>query len=162
ENVMIVDLLRNDLSRVCRPGTVQVTGLCEVELFRTVQHLVSTIVGELQPDKDVWDLLTAAIPGGSITGAPKIRAMQIITELEPAARGAYCGNLFYLGPNGDFDSSILIRTFTLRDGRLQFPVGGGIVADSVPSDEYDETLHKAAGMLSTLKNAAPADSGFPG
>jgi para-aminobenzoate synthetase component 1 len=150
ENVMIVDLLRNDLSRVCAAGTVKVTGLCEIEIFETVQHLVSTVVGELRPDADVWDLLAASVPGGSITGAPKIRAMEIIAELEPAVRGAYCGNLFCYSANGQFDSSILIRTFTLKQQMVQFPVGGGIVADSVPADEYQETLHKAAGMLRCL------------
>ncbi len=150
ENVMIVDLLRNDLSRCCRPGSVRVTGLCEIELFQTVQHLVSTVVGELRDDRDIWDLCSGCFPGGSITGAPKIRAMQIIAELEPVVRGAYCGSLFYAGPQADFDSSILIRTFTLKDGRLQFPVGGGIVADSNPEDEYRETLHKASGMLRVL------------
>ena len=107
-------------------------------------------MGWLAPNKDVWDLFAATIPGGSITGAPKIRAMQIIAELEPVVRGAYCGNLFYLGPRGDFDSSILIRTFTLKNGVVQFPVGGGIVADSLPADEYQETLHKAAGMIRSL------------
>lgn len=151
ENVMIVDLLRNDLSRVCAAGTVKVTGLCEIEVFEMVQHLVSTVVGELRETCDVWDLCAATIPGGSITGAPKIRAMEIIAELESVARGAYCGNLFFVGPGGDFDSSILIRTFTLKDGIVQFPVGGGIVADSDPADEYEETLHKAAGMLRTLQ-----------
>ncbi len=150
ENVMIVDLLRNDLSRSCRPGSVRVTGLCEIEVFETVQHLVSTIVGELSPGKDVWDLCAGSFPGGSVTGAPKIRAMQIISELEPAVRGAYCGSIFYAGPGQDFDSSILIRTFTLKDGWLQFPVGGGIVADSRPDDEYQETMHKASGMLRVL------------
>ena len=154
ENVMIVDLLRNDISRVCRPGTVKVTGLCEIEVFETVQHLVSTIVGEIADGFDVFDLLAATVPGGSITGAPKIRAMQIIAELEPIVRGAYCGNLFYLGPGGDFDSSILIRTFTLKHQMVQFPVGGGIVADSIPADEYAETLHKAAGMLRCLMEAS--------
>ncbi len=151
ENVMIVDLLRNDLSRVCSAGSVKVTGLCEIEVFETVQHLVSTVVGELQPNRDIWDLCAATIPGGSITGAPKIRAMQIIAELEPTVRGAYCGSLFCLGPNEDFDSSLLIRTFTLKNGVVQFPVGGGIVADSEPNDEYQETLHKAAGMLKALQ-----------
>ena len=151
ENVMIVDLLRNDLSRSCRAGTVRVSGLCEVELFETVQHLVSTVVGELCSDKDIWDLCAGCFPGGSITGAPKIRAMEIIAELEPAVRGAYCGSLFYCGPQGDFDSSILIRTFTLKQGVVQFPVGGGIVADSDAADEYRETMHKASGMLRVLK-----------
>lgn len=151
ENVMIVDLLRNDISRVCQPGSVRVTGVCEIEVFETVQHLVSTVVGELRADRDVWDLCAACFPGGSVTGAPKIRAMEIISELEQTTRDAYCGSLFYCGPAGDFDSSILIRTFTLRDGRVAFPVGGGVVADSVPQDEFDETLHKASGMLRSLR-----------
>lgn len=150
ENIMIVDLLRNDISRVCVPGSVRVTGLCEIELFETVQHLVSTVEGQLTIHADVWDLCAACFPGGSITGAPKIRAMEIISELEPAVRGAYCGSIFYCGPAGHFDSSILIRTFTVRDGWAQFPVGGGIVADSNAADEYAETLHKASGMLRTL------------
>jgi len=151
ENVMIVDLLRNDISRSCKSGSVRVTGLCEVERFETVLHLVSTIVGTLRDDCDVWDLMAGCFPGGSITGAPKIRAMEIISELEPTVRGAYCGSLFFLGPCGDFDSSILIRTFTLKDGWVQFPVGGGIVADSDPLDEYRETLHKASGMIRALR-----------
>ena len=151
---MIVDLLRNDLSRSCRSGTVRVTGLCEVELFETVQHLVSTVEGQLQESRDLWDLCAGCFPGGSVTGAPKIRAMQIIAELEPTVRGAYCGSLFYAGPRGDFDSSILIRTFTLRNGLLRFPVGGGIVADSDAEDEYRETLHKASGMLRVLASEA--------
>ena len=152
ENVMIVDLLRNDISRSCKPGTVRVTGLCEVERFETVLHLVSTVVGTLRDDCDVWDLMAGCFPGGSITGAPKIRAMEIIAELEPTVRGAYCGSLFFLGPCGDFDSSILIRTFTLKDGLVHFPVGGGIVADSVPLEEYRETLHKASGMIRSLRS----------
>ena len=151
ENVMIVDLMRNDISRSCKPGTVRVTGLCEVERFETVLHLVSTVAGTLRDDCDVWDLMAGCFPGGSITGAPKIRAMEIIAELEPTVRGAYCGSLFFLGPSGDFDSSILIRTFTLKNGLVHFPVGGGIVADSVPLDEYRETLHKASGMIRSLR-----------
>ena len=151
ENVMIVDLLRNDISRCCRAGSVKVTGLCEIERFETVLHLVSTVVGQLKDGCDVWSLMAGCFPGGSITGAPKIRAMQIIAELEPTVRGAYCGSLFALGPCGDFDSSILIRTFTLKDGWVQFPVGGGIVADSDPLDEYRETLHKASGMIRSLR-----------
>ena len=151
ENVMIVDLLRNDISRSCRPGSVRVTGLCEIERFETVLHLVSTVVGQLREECDVWDLMAGCFPGGSITGAPKIRAMQIIAELEPTVRGAYCGSLFCLGAGGDFDSSILIRTFTLQNGWVQFPVGGGIVADSDPLEEYRETLHKASGMIRSLR-----------
>ena len=152
ENVMIVDLLRNDISRSCKPGIVRVTGLCEVERFETVLHLVSTVVGTLRDECDVWDLMAGCFPGGSITGAPKIRAMEIIAELEPTVRGAYCGSLFFLGPCGDFDSSILIRTFTFKNGLVHFPVGGGIVADSVPLEEYRETLHKASGMIRSLRN----------
>ncbi|MCA9042071.1 MAG: anthranilate synthase component I family protein, partial [Planctomycetaceae bacterium] len=150
ENVMIVDLLRNDLSRVCQPGTIHVPDLCRVEMYETVQHLVSEVRGELQSEKTVWDLLAATFPGGSITGAPKIRAMEIITELETTARGPYCGSLFYAGFNGQFDSSILIRTLTGRGGWIQFPVGGGIVIQSEPMLEYEETLHKAAGMRRAL------------
>ncbi|MCH2213078.1 MAG: aminodeoxychorismate synthase component I [Fuerstiella sp.] len=152
ENVMIVDLLRNDISRVCEIGSVEVTGVCEIEVFETVQHLVSTVVGKLRPDCDIWDLCAACFPGGSITGAPKLRAMEIIAELEQTSRGAYCGSLFYCGPDNDFDSSILIRTFVLSSGRVVFPVGGGVVADSVPQDEFDETLHKASGMLRSLRS----------
>ena len=150
ENVMIVDLLRNDLSRVCDPGTVNVTKLCAVETYETVQHLVSEVRGRLAIDRDVWDLFTATFPGGSITGAPKVRAMEIIAELEPTARGPYCGSLFYSGFNGQSDSNILIRTFVQRGGWIQCPVGGGVVARSEPDSEYEETLDKAAGMLRAL------------
>ncbi len=147
ENVMIVDLLRNDLSRVCQPGSISVPQLCVVESYETVQHLVSEICGTLSNGEDVWSLLAAAFPGGSITGAPKVRAMEIIAELEPTVRGPYCGSLFYAGFNGTFDSSILIRTFVLRHGVVQCSVGGGIVAQSDPLAEYEETMHKAEGML---------------
>lgn len=150
ENVMIVDLLRNDLSRVCKPGAIRVPQLCAVETYETVQHLVSEVRGELQAGKSGWDLLAASFPGGSITGAPKVRAMEIIAELEPTARGAYCGSLFYIGYDGQMDSSILIRTFTVSGGWVQCPVGGGIVAQSDPEAEYQETLHKAEGMLRAL------------
>ena len=151
ENVMIVDLLRNDLSRVCQAGSLQVPELCHVEVYETVQHLVSEVRGTLEPDASVWDLFRATVPGGSITGAPKVRAMEIIAELEPTARGPYCGSLFYSGFNGECDSSILIRTFTCRYSWIQCPAGGGIVADSDPEDEYEETLHKADGMLRALE-----------
>lgn len=150
ENVMIVDLLRNDLSRVCAPGTISVPHLCAVESYETVQHLVSVVRGMLDTGRDAWDLLPAVFPGGSVTGAPKIRAMEIIAELEPTVRGPYCGSLFYVGFDGNVDSNILIRTFTCRSGWVQFPVGGGIVAASDPKSEYDETLHKAEGMLRAL------------
>lgn len=150
ENVMIVDLLRNDLGRVCAYGSVEVPAVCQVETYRYVHHLVSQVRGHLRPGLGPIDLLRAAFPGGSVTGAPKIRAMEIIAELEPTARGPYCGSLGYLGFNGNMDTNILIRTFTLGRGWIQFPVGGGIVADSDPQREYEETWHKAEGLLKAL------------
>lgn len=150
ENVMIVDLMRNDLSRVCTPESVHVSQLCGLESYAFVQHLVSVVEGRLLPGKSAVDLLRAAFPGGSITGAPKVRAMEIIAQLEPTARGAYCGSLFYLGFDGTMDSSILIRTVTAGKGWWQLPVGGGIVAESDPRREYEETWHKAAGILRAL------------
>jgi para-aminobenzoate synthetase component 1 len=150
ENVMIVDLLRNDLARVCRPDSILVTQLCELETYEYVQHLVSAVCGTLRDERQPLDVLRAAFPGGSITGAPKVRAMQIIAELEPTSRGAYCGSLAYLGFDGSLDANILIRTVTAVHGWWQFPVGGGIVAQSVPATEYDETWHKAEGMLRSL------------
>lgn len=150
ENVMIVDLLRNDLGRVCEYGSVTVPAVCEVESFRYVHHLVSEVRGKLRPECRPLDLMKAAFPGGSVTGAPKVRAMEIIAELEPTARGPYCGSLGFIGFDGSMDLSILIRTFTAGRGWLQFPVGGGIVADSDPRREYEETLHKAAGLLKAL------------
>ncbi len=150
ENVMIVDLLRNDLSRVCTPGSIRVPQLCSVETYETVQHLVSEVRGHLEGDRTVWDLWRAVFPGGSITGAPKVRAMEIIAELEPTVRGPYCGSLFYVGYDGSCDSNVLIRTFVCRRGWITCGVGGGIVADSDPAAEYEETLHKAAGMLRAL------------
>jgi len=151
ENVMIVDLLRNDLSRVCLPDSVRVTQLCRLETYEFVQHLVSAVVGTLRSDASPLSLLRAAFPGGSITGAPKVRAMEIIAELEPTARGPYCGSLGYLGFDGTLDTSILIRTITAGGGWWQAPVGGGIVAQSIPEREYEETWHKAAGLLRSLQ-----------
>jgi para-aminobenzoate synthetase component I len=150
ENVMIVDLLRNDLGRVCAYGSVRVPRVCEVETFRYVHHLVSEVRGRLAAGRTPADLLRACFPGGSVTGAPKVRAMQIIAELEPTARGPYCGSLGYLGFDGAMDTNILIRTFTAGRGWVQFPVGGGVVADSDPEREYEETLHKAEGLLRAL------------
>jgi para-aminobenzoate synthetase component 1 len=150
ENVMIIDLLRNDLGRVCHYGSVQVPQVCRLETYSSVHHLVSQVSARLRPECGPVDLLRAAFPGGSVTGAPKIRAMEIIAELEPTARGPYCGSLAWLGFDGAMDSSILIRTFTAASGWLQFPVGGGIVADSVAQAEYAETLHKAEGLLRAL------------
>jgi para-aminobenzoate synthetase component 1 len=150
ENIMIVDLLRNDLGRVCRYGSVRVPALCRLESYGFVHHLVSEVRGRLREGLGPIDLLRAAFPGGSVTGAPKVRAMEIIAELEPTARGSYCGSLGYIGFDGSMDTNILIRTFTMAAGWVQFPVGGGIVADSVPEREYEETWHKAEGLLRAL------------
>jgi para-aminobenzoate synthetase component 1 len=150
ENVMIVDLMRNDLSRVCTADSVRVDQLCRLETYAFVQHLVSVVRGELAPARTPFDLIRASFPGGSITGAPKVRAMQIIAELEPTARGPYCGSLAYIGFDGQMDANILIRTITASHGWWQLPVGGGIVAQSDPDDEYRETWHKARGMLQAI------------
>jgi para-aminobenzoate synthetase component I len=151
ENVMIVDLLRNDLGRVCAYGSIRVPAVCRLETYEHVHHLVSEVRGRLRPGMGPVDLLRAAFPGGSVTGAPKVRAMEIIAELEPTARGPYCGSLGYIGFDGSMDTNILIRTFTIGRGWMQFPVGGGIVADSDPEEEYAETLHKAEGLLRALR-----------
>ncbi len=150
ENVMIVDLLRNDLSRVCRPGTVRVPELFALEQHPTVHHLVSTVMGELDPASDAVDLLRATFPGGSITGAPKVRAMEIIAELEPTRRGVYCGSIGYLSATGAMDTSIVIRTFLALRGQVYFQAGGGIVADSDPELEYRETVDKARALIGAL------------
>ena len=158
ENLMIVDLMRNDLSRVCAPGTVRVAELFGLEHYATVHHLVSTVVGDLTPGTNALDLLRASFPGGSITGAPKVRAMEIITELEPSERGVYCGSIGYWSVSGTLDSSIAIRTILAVAGRVYFNAGGGIVADSVPEQEYRETLDKARGMIDALvPSHGPAD-----
>jgi para-aminobenzoate synthetase component I len=150
ENVMIVDLLRNDLSRVCRAGSVRVPELFAIEHYATVHHLVSTVVGELAPGRGPLDLLRAAFPGGSITGAPKVRAMQIIAELEPTQRAVYCGAIGYLSRTGVLDTSIVIRTYLVLGRDVYVQVGGGIVADSEPDLEYRETLDKARGLIAAL------------
>lgn len=151
ENVMIVDLLRNDLGKVCRPGSVRVPALFEVETFSHVHHLVSTVTGQLASDNDALSLLRAAFPGGSITGAPKRRAMEIIAELEPEDRGVYCGSIGYIGRDGDMDCNIAIRTLTWREGRARFHAGGGIVADSDADAEFQECLDKAAPMFRLMQ-----------
>lgn len=150
ELVMIVDLERNDLGRVCKPGSVEVTELFTLESYATVHHLVATVVGRLAKDKDLIDLLKASFPGGSITGAPKIRSMEIIEELEPTRRNIYTGSIGYLGFDGNMDLNIAIRTMVIKDRQVYFQAGGAIVADSVPEDEYQETLDKARAMIKAL------------
>jgi para-aminobenzoate synthetase component 1 len=135
---------------VCAPGSVRVTELFTLEQYATVQHLVSTIVGRLAPGADALDLLRAAFPGGSVTGAPKLRAMEIITELERRRRGVYCGSIGYWSVSGALDTSVAIRTAVARAGRIYFGAGGGIVADSDPAEEYQETLDKARGLIAAL------------
>ena len=147
ENVMIADLVRNDLGRVCKPGSVRVETLCGLESFATVHHLVSTIAGTLRADRDRVDLLRALFPGGSMTGAPKVRAMEIIDELEQEERGIYSGSIGYLSADGSIDFNIVIRTAVCSGGLAHFRVGGGVVADSDPEAEWRETLDKARALL---------------
>lgn len=150
ELTMIVDLERNDIGRVCSYGSVRVTSKRTLEAHPTLFHLVATIEGDLHPRYDAVDLLKATFPGGSITGAPKIRAMEIIDELEPTRRSLYTGAIGYIGFNGNMDMSIAIRTFLLDGSRVYFQVGGGIVADSDPEEEYQETLHKARALMKSI------------
>jgi para-aminobenzoate synthetase component 1 len=150
EHVMIVDLERNDLGRICETGSVRVEGLCELLTLPTVYHLVTTVRGQLRPEVGLAGILRATFPGGSVTGAPKIRAMQIIEELEPARRGPYTGATGWLGAAGDFDLAVAIRTASIADHRLLLWVGGGIVADSDPEDELDETWDKAQAFSRAL------------
>ena len=162
EHVMIVDLERNDLGRVAQVGTVQVRELSLLETFPTLFHLTSTVEGVLAPGHDRVDLLKATFPGGSITGAPKIRAMQVIDELETVRRGIYTGSLGYLSFSGGMDLNIAIRTIVLQAGRAEFHVGAGIVADSDPEGEYQETLLKGRSLREALGNVeAPWKSAFP-
>ena len=146
ENIMIVDVLRNDLGRVCETGSVEVPGVCELESFAQVHHLVSTVRGRLRPDLDAFDLLRACFPGGSITGAPKVRAMQRLEAIEPVRRHVYTGAIGWVGWNGDADWSIAIRTAVATADRIVFHAGGGITADSDPEAEYRESLDKAEGL----------------
>ncbi|MDD0843624.1 aminodeoxychorismate synthase component I [Pseudomonas sp. Gutcm_11s] len=151
ENLMIVDLLRNDLGRSCRTGTVSVPELFALESYPNVHHLVSAVTGELADGCDALDLIAGSFPGGSITGAPKIRAMQIIDELEPTRRGLYCGSLLYLDVRGELDSSIAIRSLLIKDGTVSCWGGGGIVADSDWQAEYQESITKVKVLLQTLE-----------
>lgn len=150
ENLMIVDLLRNDLGKVCRPGSIEVPSLFSVESFAKVHHLVSTVSGELDDGYDAIDLFLACFPGGSITGAPKRRAMEIIDELEPLSRELYCGSILRWGYDGNLDSSITIRTLLRCNQQLYYWAGGGVVADSDAQDEYREAADKAAAFIALL------------
>ena len=154
EHIMLVDLERNDLGRVCRYGSVRVDELMVLERYSHVNHIVSNVVGELLPGKDALDLLAAMFPGGTITGCPKIRCMEIIDELEPVARHAYTGSIGYVSDGGDMDMNIVIRTVMIARGQAFVPVGAGIVADSEPDREYGETLQKAEALLRALAAAS--------
>ena len=151
ENLMIVDLLRNDISKTCKNGSVKVPLIFNVESYATVHHLVSTITGELDDNQHALDLLKTCFPGGSITGAPKIRSMEVIEELEPNRRGVYCGAMGYIGFNGNMDTNIAIRTLVHSNNTIRFWAGGGIVNDSEVSDEYQESFDKAKALLDLLK-----------
>lgn len=151
ENIMIVDLLRNDISAACEDNSVTVDALCELQSFARVHHLVSTIKGQLRENKNAIDLLEGAFPGGSITGAPKIRTMEIIQEIEQIQRGAYCGSMITIGFDGATESNILIRTLIHQNNELSFQAGGGITYASDPAAEYEETLDKAAAIFDSFK-----------
>ena len=150
ENTMIVDVLRNDLGRVCEPGSIRVPRLCRLERTAAVQHLVSTVAGRLEPGRDAFDLIAAAFPGGSITGAPKIRAMELLERLEPVRRGPYTGAAGWIGADGAMQTSILIRSFVADGRRLTLHVGGGITWRSDPAAEWQETIDKARGPLTAI------------
>ena len=155
---MIVDLLRNDLARVCEDDSIEVPALCALESFSNVHHLVSQVRGHLRQGVGPFEVLKASFPGGSVTGAPKIRAMELIASHEPTRRGPYCGGIGYIGFDGVTDINIAIRTALCRHRQISFQVGGGITAASQPDKEYRETLDKAAGLLTALgwQNAPPA------
>jgi anthranilate synthase component 1 len=154
EHIMLIDLERNDLGRVCEAGTVRVDELMTIESYTHVHHIVSNVSGRLRPDVTPVGALRAVFPGGTITGCPKFRCMQIIAELEAAGRGAYTGSLGYLTVDGTLDLNILIRTMTLRAGQLSFRAGAGIVADSDPERELEETRAKARGLIAALGDTA--------
>jgi anthranilate synthase component 1 len=153
EHVMLVDLGRNDLGRVADYGSVEVTELMIIERYSHVMHLVSGIKARLKPGKDRFDALAACFPAGTVSGAPKVRAMEIIDELEPTRRGVYAGSVMYLDYSGNLDSCIAIRTIVVKNGRAFIQAGAGLVADSVPETEYVETVNKARAMLQAIEMA---------
>ena len=153
EHIMLVDLARNDVGRVSEPGTVQVTRLMDVERYSRVMHLVSHVAGKLKPEITPYDALRACFPAGTLSGAPKIRAMEIISELEGEKRGPYGGAVGYFSFSGNVDTAITLRTSVIKDGVAYVQAGGGVVADSIPEDEYQETLHKAGALLRAIDKA---------
>jgi anthranilate synthase component 1 len=157
EHIMLVDLGRNDAGKVAQSGTVTVPRLMEIERYSHVMHIVSRVEGQLKADKDCYDLFMSAFPAGTVSGAPKVRAMQIISELEPAPRGPYAGAVGYFGFNGNLDFCITIRTITINQDKLSIQVGAGIVADSSPANEYEETLRKAGAMFKAIERVREND-----
>jgi len=156
EHIMLVDLGRNDIGRVAEPGTVQVSDLMQVERYSHVMHLVTHVQGKLRKDMTAFDALRACFPAGTVSGAPKIRAMQIIAEFEPEKRGPYAGAVGYFSFNGNMDMAIAIRTMVLKDGIARVQAGGGVVYDSEPSREYEESMNKAKGLLKAIGQAEQA------
>jgi anthranilate synthase component 1 len=150
EHLMLVDLARNDIGRVCRFGSVKVPEMMVVERYSHVMHIVSQVEGDIAPDKTAYDLMRATFPAGTVTGAPKIRAMQIIAQYEPSQRGFYAGALGYVGYDGNMDTCIMLRTALLKDGQIHIQAGAGVVADSVPASEYQETVNKASALLKAV------------
>jgi anthranilate synthase component 1 len=150
EHLMLVDLARNDIGRVCEIGSVRAAEYMTIERYSHVMHIVSQVVGKLSPEKNAFDLMRATFPAGTVSGAPKVRAMQIIAELEKLQRNAYAGALGYFGFEGNHDSCIAIRTAMLSKGKIHLQAGAGIVADSVPENEFQETINKAKGMLKAI------------
>ena len=153
EHVMLVDLTRNDIGRIAQYGTVRVSELMGVERYSHVMHIVSNVQGRLMPGRDALDVLRTVFPHGTVSGAPKVRAMEILDELEPTARGPYAGAVGYVGFGGALDTCIGIRTIVMKDGVAYAQAGGGIVADSDPSAEYDETINKAKGLIRAIEAA---------
>ena len=157
EHIMLVDLARNDLGKVAKPGTVKVDSFMKVERYSHVMHIVSNIRGDIAPGRDMIDVVKAAFPAGTLSGAPKVRAMEIIDEIEPSTRGPYGGAVGYMSFSGDMDTCIAIRTFLVKDGSIYFQAGAGIVADSDPAKEYDETVNKARALIKALEKARGAE-----
>ena len=153
EHLMLVDLARNDIGRVYEPGSVQAAEFKTIERYSHVMHIVSQVVGKLKSDKNAFDLMRATFPAGTVSGAPKVRAMQIISELEQLRRNAYAGALGYFGYEGNHDSCIAIRTAMILNGKMHLQAGAGIVADSIPENEFLETINKAKGMLKAVSFA---------